>query len=353
MYIKNLKLQNFRNYENAEIEFNKNINILYGDNAQGKTNILEAIFFSSFGKSFRTLKEKEIIKKDKEFSKIEVEYVKKDREGNIKFLISKDNKKSIFINDIKIKKLSELLGNVNIVLFEPSDINIFKEGPKYRRKFLDMMIGQLRSNYVYNLNQYLKVLEQRNNYLKQNNYNEEVLDIWDESLVKYGKVIFNYRNEFIDKIKEKIVDIHKKIANEEITMKYISDCEDENLFLKKLKENREEDRKRGYTTVGIQRDDFKLFVNHEMVSVYGSQGQNRTCVLSLKLAELQVIYDDIGEYPILLLDDFMSELDQKRINNFLKNIEDIQVIITCTKNIDLKNSKSFYIEKGKIKLDKD
>ncbi len=353
MYIKNLKLQNFRNYENAEIEFNKNINILYGDNAQGKTNILEAIFFSSFGKSFRTLKEKEIIKKDKEFSKIEVDYVKKDREGNIKFLISKDNKKSIFINDIKIKKLSELLGNVNIVLFEPSDINIFKEGPKYRRKFLDMMIGQLRSNYVYNLNQYLKVLEQRNNYLKQNNYNEEVLDIWDESLVKYGKVIFNYRNEFIDKIKEKIVDIHKKIANEEITMKYISDCEDENLFLKKLKENREEDRKRGYTTVGIQRDDFKLFVNHEMVSVYGSQGQNRTCVLSLKLAELQVIYDDIGEYPILLLDDFMSELDQKRINNFLKNIEDIQVIITCTKNIDLKNSKSFYIEKGKIKLDKD
>ena len=353
MYIKNLKLQNFRNYENEKIEFDKNINVLYGDNAQGKTNILEAIFFSSFGKSFRTLKEKEIIKKDEEFSKIEVNYVKKDREGNIKFLISKDNKKSIFINDIKIKKLSELLGNVNIVLFEPSDINIFKEGPKYRRKFLDMMIGQLRSNYVYNLNQYLKVLEQRNNYLKQNNYNEEMLDIWDESLVKYGKVIFNYRNEFIDKIKEKIVDIHKKIANEEITMKYISDCEDENLFLKKLKENREEDRKRGYTTVGIQRDDFKLFVNHEMVSVFGSQGQNRTCVLSLKLAELQVIYDDIGEYPILLLDDFMSELDQKRINNFLKNIEDIQVIITCTKNIDLKNSKSFYIEKGKIKLDKD
>ena len=178
MYIEKIKLQNFRNYKELEINLNKNINIIYGNNAQGKTNILEAIFLGSFGKSFRTNKEKEMIKFNEEKSLVEIFYQKKDRDGKIKIEIG--NKKQISINGIKIKKLSDLLGNINIVIFTPDDINILKDGPAGRRRFLDIMIGQIRPNYVYNLNMYLKALEQRNNYLRQireENKKEEMLEI--------------------------------------------------------------------------------------------------------------------------------------------------------------------------------
>lgn len=346
MYIKNLKINNFRNYEEQVVQFGDKLNIFYGENAQGKTNILESIFLCSFGKSFRTSKEKEMIKKGKEFTKVAVEYQKKDREGKIEINIS--NKKNISVNGVKIKKLSELLGNINIVIFTPDDINILKNGPAARRRFLDMMIGQLRTNYVYNLNMYLKTLEQRNNYLKQKNINNDMLEIWDEKLVDYGLKIYNYRNEFIEKIKDEIGEIHSEITNEEINITYKSDCKDAEEYRNHLLRNREIDKIKGYTTAGVHRDDFKIKINGEDVNVFGSQGQNRTAVLSLKLAELKVIYNDIEEYPILLLDDFMSELDEKRISNFLNKIKNIQVIITCTKKIDIKNSESFNVKDGKI-----
>ncbi len=346
MYIKKIKIQNFRNYENQDISLEKNINIFYGDNAQGKTNILEAIFLSAFGKSFRTNKEREMIKKGENFALIEVEYQKKDRDGKIKININ--DKKEIFINNVKIKKLSELLGNINLVIFTPDDIGILKNGPESRRKFLNMMIGQLRINYIHILNNYKNTLEQRNNYLKGKNINFDMLDIWDEKLAEYGEKIYNYRNEYLEKIKNKIKDIHQEITNEEINIKYISDCNNKEKYLEKLKNNRKIDSIKGYTSAGIHRDDFKVFINGEEVSIYGSQGQNRTAILSLKLSELKVIYDEIGEYPILLLDDFMSELDEKRISNFLSNIENIQVLITCTKNINIKNNKSFNVVNGKI-----
>lgn len=346
MYIKNIKIKNFRNYEYQEVNFGDKINIFYGENAQGKTNILEAIFLCSFGKSFRTKKEKELIKKEEDFAKVQIEYQKKDREGKIDINLS--DKKQIRINDVKIKKLSELLGNINIVIFTPDDINILKNGPSARRRFLDMMIGQLRTNYVYNLNMYLKTLEQRNNYLKQRNINNEMLDIWDEKLADYGHKIYNYRFEFIERIKEQIGAIHNEITNEEISIIYKSDSDDVVEYKKRLHKNREIDKIKGYTSVGIHRDDFKIMINGEDVSVFGSQGQNRTAVLSLKLAELKVIYNDIEEYPILLLDDFMSELDEKRVSNFLNKIKNIQVIITCTKNIEIKDSISFNVENGKI-----
>jgi len=347
MYIKKLKVQNFRNYEEQEIEFNKNINVIYGDNAQGKTNILEAIFLTSFGKSFRTTKEKEIINKDKDFAKVYVEYEKEDRDGKIQITLA--DKKEIKINGVKIKKLSELLGTVNIVIFTPDDMDILKDGPQQRRRFLDMMIGQIRTNYVHNLNSYIKTLEQRNNYLKSRSINEAMLDIWDEKLAEYGEKIYQYRNEYIEKIKLKIKDIHKEITDEDISIVYKSDCENKEKYLKKLKENRELDKLKGYTSKGTHKDDFKVLINGEDVRIYGSQGQNRTSILSLKLAELQVIHDEIGEYPILLLDDFMSELDEKRIKKFLQNIENIQVIITCTRPIEIENSKLFNVIKGKIK----
>ncbi len=346
MFIKNIKINNFRNYEKQEIEFGNKLNIFYGENAQGKTNILESIFLCSFGKSFRTSKEKEMIKKGKDYTKVVVEYQKKDRDGKIEINIA--NKKIISVNGVKIKKLSELLGNINIVIFTPDDINILKNGPSARRRFLDMMIGQLRSSYVYNLNMYLKTLEQRNNYLKQRNINDNMLDIWDEKLTDYGFKIYNYRNEFIKKIKDEIGEIHSEITNEKINIIYKSDCKDIEEFRKHLLRNREIDKIKGYTSAGAHRDDFKIMINGEDVNVFGSQGQNRTAILSLKLAELKVIYNDIEEYPILLLDDFMSELDEKRISNFLNKIKNIQVIITCTRNIDIKNSKSFNVKEGEI-----
>lgn len=346
MYIDNLKIQNFRNYKYQEVNFENKINIFYGDNAQGKTNILESIFISSFGKSFRTNKEKELIKMGENFLKVQTHFQKKDRDGEIKVEIS--DKKNVYLNDVKLKKLSEVLGNIILVIFTPDDINLLKSGPASRRKFLDMMIGQLRPAYVLNLNSYIKTLEQRNNFLKQKMKNDAMLDIWDEKLAEYGEKIYTYRKQFIELIKNKITSIHAEITAEKIDIKYFSDCKSKEDFLQELKKNRVNDYYRGYTTKGVHRDDFTIYINNEPVNIYGSQGQNRTAILSLKLAELNVIYDDLGEYPILLLDDFMSELDEKRISNFLNNIEDIQVIITCTKNIDIKNSISHKVVNGEI-----
>ena len=353
MLITNLKLQNFRNYNELNLNFNKDINVIYGDNAQGKTNILEAIFVASFGKSFRTNKDKELIKLGSSFSKIEVEYSKSDRNGSIKLDIS--DKKNIFINGVKIKKLSELLGNIHIVIFTPDDITILKNGPDQRRRFLNIFIGQLRPNYIYCLNMYNNALEQRNNYLKQikfENKSEEFLDIWDEKLADYAEKVFNYRVEFIDKIKNKIKSVHNVITenNEDIEINYISDFTTRDEFLKKLKKNRKLDIIKGFSTKGIHRDDFNIYINGILVNVYGSQGQHRTAVLSLKMSELKVIYDEIGENPILLLDDFMSELDEKRRTNFLEYIRDTQVLITCTDKFILeKNNFNLYnVKSGKI-----
>ena len=340
MWIKKIKINNFRNYKSQEINLEKNINIFYGENAQGKTNIIEAIFLSSMGKSFRAKKDKEMIMLGEEKSNIEIEYEKTDRDGKIK--IELGNKKIVYINGIKIKKLSELLGKINVVIFTPDDINILKGGPQNRRRFLDIMISQLRPNYMYNLNLYLKTLEQRNNYLRQikeENKNENMLDIWDEELSNYAINIYNYRKEFIEKIKNKIKNIHSEITNnkEEIEIEYLSECNSKEKYLELLKQRRKLDIIKGYTTKGIHRDDFNIYINKKELGIYGSQGQHRTAILSLKLSELNIVKDEIGESPILLLDDFMSELDEKRRKNFLEKINDVQVIITCTEKIDIEN----------------
>ena len=340
MWIKKLKMYNFRNYKKQEINFKKNINIFYGKNAQGKTNIIEAIFLCGLGKSFRTKKDIEMIKLNEENAMIEVKYEKSDRDGKIK--IELKNKKNIYLNEIKIKKLSELLGNLNIVIFTPDDINILKGGPQNRRKFLDIMISQLRPNYMHILSLYLKVIEERNKYLRQikeENKDENLLEIWDEKLSEYAVNIYIYRKEFIEKIINKIKDIHKNITNgeENIEIEYISECNNKEKYLELLKQRRKLDIIKGFTTKGIHRDDFNVYINGKDIKIYGSQGQNRTAMLSLKLAELQVIYDEIGEYPILLLDDFMSELDKNRRKNFLESIKNTQVIITGTEKLDIEN----------------
>ncbi len=354
MWIKKIKINNFRNYKQQEIVLEENINIFYGENAQGKTNIIEAIFLGSMGKSFRAKKDKEMIRLEMEKAEIEIEYQKSDRDGKIKIEVS--NKKTIFLNGIKLKKLSELLGNINIVIFTPEDINILKGGPQNRRRFLDIMISQLKPNYMYAINLFIKNLEQRNNYLRQireEKKDENLLDVWDEKLAEYATIVFQYRNEYIKKISQKIKKIHGEITDEkeEIEIEYQSECKTKEEYLKILKERRKLDILKGFTTKGIHRDDFVIYINKKQIDIYGSQGQHRTAILSLKLAELNIVREEIGENPILLLDDFMSELDEKRIYNFLNKIENTQVVITVTKKLEVENKKNliYNVEEGNVK----
>lgn len=354
MYIKNVVLENFRNYKTQKVEFCDNINIIYGDNAQGKTNIIESIYLCSIGKSFRAKKDSDLIKFDETNAKVEVNFVKKDREGKINAEI--DDHKVFFINKVKQNKISDIIGKINCVIFTPDDIDIIKDGPQRRRKFIDMMISSLRPNYLHLLNSYNKVIEQRNNYLKQikvEGKSEEMLDIWDEQLAEISSKIFEYRNNYIEKIKENIGDIHKMITNcgyneEEIKIKYISCGNTKESFLNNMQKSRKIDIQKGYTSVGIHRDDIIIYINHKPVSIFGSQGQQRTVVLSLKLSEIKIVADEIGDTPILLLDDFMSELDEKRRTVLLEKIKDYQVIITCTDkiNINARKKEIYFVENG-------
>lgn len=252
MYIKNLKIINFRNYDEAQIKFSPNINILYGDNAQGKTNILESIFYSSLGKSFRTNREKEMIQKDKKYMKVFLEFASKSRDEKIETLYineyMKKPQKKVLINGVGIKRMSDLIGKINVVIFTPETIEILKGGPSERRKFLNMLISQVRPRYLTILNNYRKILDQRNEYLKSNEIDKNMISIWNEELAKTGYEIYKYRNEFIEKIKEKIVKIHSEITEESIEIKYDSQCKNINEFIKKLNENFEKDRQRGYTS---------------------------------------------------------------------------------------------------------
>ena len=320
MHIKNILLENFRNYDKQEIELNKNINIIYGNNAQGKTNIIESVFLCAYGKSFRAKKDSELIKFDKENCNVEVSYSKIDREGTIKAEIGE--KKTFFANGVKQNKISDIIGKINVVIFTPDDIEIIKEGPQKRRRFLDMMISSLRPNYLHLLNSYNKVIEQRNNFLRQiklENKNPAMLDIWDEQLAEYSYKIYEYRKYFIEKISNSIEDIHSlitKSGKEEIKIKYISNSKNKESFLENLKKSRQVDIKRGFTATGVHRDDFMIYINGRPVSIFGSQGQQRTTILTLKLCELKIVKEEIGDSPILLLDDFMSELDEKRRESF-------------------------------------
>lgn len=351
MYIKEISLENFRNYEKQNIILNKNINIIYGNNAQGKTNIIESIFLCAYGKSFRAKKDNDLIRFGEERAKVDVFYEKIDREGKISAQIS--DKKTFYINDVNQKKISDVVGKINVVIFTPDDIEIIKDGPQKRRKFLDMMISSLKPNYIHLLNTYNKTLEQRNNYLRQIKYeskNPSMLDIWDEQLSNYSYKIYEYRKYFIEKISEKIEVFHNlitKSGKEDIKIKYITNSKDKNTFFENLKKSRDIDIKRGFTATGVHRDDFMIYINNRPVSIFGSQGQQRTSILTLKLCELEIIKEELGENPILLLDDFMSELDNIRRKSFLENIEGNQVIITCTDKIEFeKEASEFFVEKG-------
>ncbi len=304
-----------------------------------------------FGKSYRAKKDKDLVKFNSNNTNVEVLYKKVDREGKIRANIN--DKKTFFINDIKQNKVSEILGKINVVIFTPDDIEIIKDGPQRRRKFLDMMISSLKPNYIHLLNQYNKTLEQRNNYLRQIKYenkNPQMLDIWDEQLSEYSYSIYEYRKYYIEKISEKIEVFHNlitKSGKENIKIKYISNSKNKESFLENLKKSRAIDINRGFTATGVHRDDFMIYINDKPASIFGSQGQQRTATLTLKLCELEIVKEEINDTPILLLDDFMSELDETRRKSFLENIKGNQVIITCTDKIELDTEYSeFYVEKG-------
>lgn len=348
MYIKSVQLDGYRNYNNATVYFDKGTNILYGDNAQGKTNILESIFMCATTKSHRGSKDKELIGFDKNEAHITLYLEKSLDEYKIDMLIRKDKSKIVAVNGSKIKKATELLGILNVVLFSPEDLSIIKNGPSERRKFVDIELCQLNSIYLYNLSKYNKIIDQRNKLIKDSYYNSELIDtlnIWDQQLVTYGSAVIEKREKFIKQLNEIIGEVHRKLTNgkEELVIEYEPDVKPED-FEKKLFASRDKDIKYKQTSVGPHRDDFSFVVNGIDIRKFGSQGQQRTAALSLKLSEIEIVKRMTGHVPVLLLDDVLSELDSNRQNYLLKTIGDIQTIITCTGLDDFVNN-NFQINK--------
>ena len=334
MIIKSLELANFRNYEELNISFNKGTNILYGDNAQGKTNILEAIYVSATTKSHKGSKDKEIINFDKEEAHIRTYLEKENIETRVDMHLRKNKSKGIAIDGQKIKKAADLMGLLNVVFFSPEDLSIIKDGPAERRRFADMELCQLDSFYLYNLNHYNKIIGQRNKLLKDMYFQpelKETLNIWDSQLVSFGSKIIERREQFVKQLGDIIFDIHKKLSGgkEELVIAYEPDVSIED-FEKQMKYNQDKDIRLKQTTTGPHRDDFSFVVNGVDIRKYGSQGQQRTAALSLKLSEIELVKKISKDTPVLLLDDVLSELDSNRQNYLLNSIGNIQTIITCT-----------------------
>ena len=334
MIIKSIELCNFRNYEREQFHFHEGTNVLYGDNAQGKTNVLEAIFVGGTTKSHKGSKDADMIKKGKEESHIRYFVEKNNRTFKVEIHMKKGKTKGIAIDGLSIKSSKELMGLSNIVFFSPEDLGIIKDGPEERRRFMDMELCQLNKAYLYYLTQYKKILKQRNTLLKQIQEKKELsstLEIWDTQLVEYGTKIIEWREEFVSQIGKIIKDKHNNLTGgkEEIYVEYKPNCRTKD-FAEQLFINGEKDIYQGTTTVGPHRDDILFYIGNQEIRTYGSQGQKRTAALSLKMAEIEIVEKTIGEKPILLLDDVLSELDRNRQNYLLENIKGIQTIITCT-----------------------
>lgn len=334
MIIKSIELSNFRNYEKLEIHFDEGTNILYGDNAQGKTNILEAAYLSGTTKSHKGSRDKEMIRFGEIDSHIRTVVKKNEKEYQIDMHLRKNGSKGVAINKIPIKRASELFGILNIVFFSPEDLNIIKNGPAERRRFLDLELCQLDKLYLSDLSNYNKVLNQRNKLLKDIYYRQdlmETLPMWDLQLLEYGKRIIRKRKQFVEELSEIIREIHFHITGgkERLVLKYEPNIDDI-FFEDELLRAKERDLKLCQTTVGPHRDDLLFSIGKIDIRKFGSQGQQRTCALSLKLSEIDLVKKSINNTPVLLLDDVLSELDSNRQNYLLNSIADIQTIITCT-----------------------
>lgn len=356
MYVKELRLSSFRNYGEELFSFCPGTNILYGNNAQGKTNALEAVYLFSIGRSFRTQQDRELIHFNEAFTKIKVVFETALRENEIEIVIRRDRKKQIKINGVPINKMGELIGCFTVVLFSPDELNLTKGSPNARRRFLDIAVSQMRPKYYHILRRYNKILDQRNNLIKKlRQTNGETLKstigVWNEKLADYGMAVAQYRTKFVSALRTNAKQIHLEISGEEIEFQYKTNFSSKEEFLEKLNGSLSRELEAGFTLYGPHRDDLDIDVGGKDLKTYGSQGQHRSAVLSLKLAQADVIFEDTGEYPVLLLDDIMSELDAGRRAYLSGKIKNKQVIITCTDSDNLPenaNAKRIYIENGKI-----
>lgn len=334
MIVKSLELNHFRNYNALTVDFEEGTNILYGNNAQGKTNILEAIYVSGTTKSHKGSKDKEMIQFQNEEAHIRVLTEKKQKSYQIDMHLKKNRSKGIAINRIPIKKASELFGIINIVFFSPEDLNIIKNGPSERRRFMDMELCQLDKIYLDNLAKYNKILSQKNKLLKDISFRPELRDTlfaWNLQLMNYGKRIIKRRRAFIRQLNEIVMQIHHNISGgaEQMVLHY-EPSTDEDCFEEELNRVCEKELKFGQTMVGPHRDDISFSGNGIDIRKFGSQGQQRTLALSLKLSEIELVKQITRDSPILLLDDVLSELDSGRQNYLLNHIGDTQTMITCT-----------------------
>lgn len=363
MIIKNIKLKNFRNYENLDFVLNNRLNIIIGNNAQGKTNILESIYFLSLTKSFFAVNDKVVIKKNCLYARIDGVITSNNGCNNLSILVNNYGK-YLKIGNKEIKKSSDYLGYLKVILFSPDNIRLLKEGPSIRRRFLNIEISQLSKRYILILNQFNDLLKQRNEYLK--NIRNSLMDkdymlILNQKFAELAYQIYNFRNDFIVEINKRIKDIYKSIINiDNIEIKYITDVKlnDKEIMINEIKDrldkNYDKEILYGSTLIGPQRDDFCILLNGNDISSYGSQGQMRIAILSVKLSEIDIIFNKLGEYPVILLDDIFSELDVDKRNKLIKYLNcDRQVIITTTdiENINeelVNNAKLFKIDNGKV-----
>lgn len=351
MYIKEIELKDFRNYEEIRISFSDKVNIFLGNNAQGKTNLLEGIYLNAMARSFKTTRDKELIRFGKEFCKVRTCAIIDEEEQITEIVITKDGKKGIKADGLKLNRISELLERIYIVIFSPEDLKIVKDEPEKRRKFIDRELCQIKPGYFNDLNNYKKALKQRNTYLKESEIEHSVLDIWDYELAKYGAQVILKRKEFIEKIDQISRNIHDNISggSEKLLLKYeanVSRFENtEAYFYELLKNTRSDDIRNRTTSRGPHKDDLKIEADGIDLRKYGSQGQQRTAALSLKLSEIKLIEEETGDRPILLLDDVLSELDNDRQSFLINSLGGNQLFITTT---DLSGKVARELPEGKV-----
>lgn len=360
MIIDDLKLLNFRSYSSLYLDFNHKLNIIYGMNGAGKTNIVEAIYALSLTKSFRTNQDSLMIMKDKNVSKVEANIINNDKKNYQ--LILQNHEKIVKINNLKIEKLGDYVANIFMILFNPDDLKIIKESPALRRKFINIELSQLNRNYILYLNGYNKVLKQRNIYLKKMYINgtlsKNYLNIITEKLVEYGLKIYEIRKKFINNISNTISSNYLKIFNYgDLKIEYISDFDDtKDNILKKYDHYLKKDMFLGKTTIGIHRDDIDFKLDEYSLKECGSEGQQKNAIIAFKLSEINIIKEEKGYYPILIFDDLSSELDKNKINNIIGMLNDkVQTFITTT-SIDffsenlLKEAKVIKVENSKVEV---
>lgn len=345
MQLTSLTLTNYRNYEKAALSFSPQLNILLGENAQGKTNLLESIYVLAFARSHRSTNEKEWIRWEEDFTRISGRVQKAHKKFELEMMISNKGKKTK-INGLEQRKLSDYIGSLNVVLFAPEDLNLVKGSPQNRRKFIDMELGQVNPHYLYQLGQYQRLLKQRNHLLKQQKQDQAIdpilLEVLNEQFAEAGSHVLHTRLAFIQKLEKWAQQLHYEISHqkEHLRLSYQSTVpidltmtreEIQQQILFTLEKQKKREWMQQSTLIGPHRDDLLFFINEQNVQTYGSQGQQRTTALSLKLAEIDLIHEEIDEYPILLLDDVLSELDNERQVHLMKTVQNkVQTFLTTT-----------------------